>query len=646
MEDVNTRIVIAAEAGNSLKSIKSVKKGISEITDSRLNDLKITQAKAKFELAEYRSMIAAQKAYNAEIKLEGAIKRLNFRKSNGAGRNELERMASQVEELRGNYLSLANAESAANLQAYQAKVAVDQLTNSMRNNKQQTEKAASGLKKFFSGAGARTFGRLAHTDVGSGTNMDLLKQGILVAGFMSVLKITKTLMAKAQENKIYELKLASDNTNSLFEVAKQNREAAKNRQAAVESFEKYQGVEQLSVLDSYEMSLQIKKLGANYKDLGLQIDKTTGTIKNYDEFVAKSSRLEINKEIAEINSQLRLIKDERQNLNKIISEDTYWNSFWTDGQSSRDAMEASKRNTEIGQKESELLRRRKELEKDDPEGRYRAIREDRMMLLTKILKTEYKRYSIQLKANEGYSYEAKWLEKRNELQRQYNMLSEKELNKYRAEAELNDSVLRMVQLNTSTSRLKQAQQLKMNKDFEGLGWLSFSQDLIGMKDANLQRVKEAWTKNYQQKINNQHDDRLNKLRDEIAYERILLTGDKKRARIFKIQNELSAAGATQTQIKTEVQLNETLNQLREMKSFDTMREALLTKTQRGNVFKNTSQQGIYANSIEAVRLQSRVATRSPEYGWQQKQLALLTQIRNSLSSLAGPTRTAVTTVRA
>lgn len=646
MEDVNGRIVIAAEAGNSLKSIKSVKKGISEITDSRLNDLKITQAKAKFELAEYRSMIAAQKAYNAEIKLEGAIKRLNFRKSNGAGGNELERMASQVEELRGNYLSLANAESAANLEAYQAKVAVDQLTNSMRNNKRETGKAASGLKNFFSGAGARTFGKLARTNVGSGSNMDLFKKGILVAGFMSVLKITKTLMARAYENKIYELKLASDNTNSLFEVAKQNREAAKNRQAAVESLDKYQGVEQLSALDSYEISLQIKKLGANYKDLGLQIDKTTGTIKNYDEFVAKSSRLEINKEISEINSQLRQIKNERQNLNKIVSEDTHWNNILTDGQSSRYAMEASKRYTEIGQKESELLRRRKELEKEDPEGRYKAIREDRMMLLTKILKTEYKRYSIQLKANQGYSYEARWLEKRNELQRQYNMLSEKELNKYKAVTELNDSTLRIAQLNTSTSRLKQAQQLKMNKDFEGLGWLSFSQDLIGMKDANLQRVKEAWTKNYQQKINNQHDDRLNKLRDEIAYERILLTGDEKRARIFKIQNELSAAGATQSQINTEVQLNETLNQLREIKSFDTMREALLTKTQRGNVFKETSQQGIYANSIEAVRLQSRVATRSPEYELQQKQLALLTQIRNSLSSLAGPTRTAVTTVRA
>ena len=64
------------------------------------------------------------------------------------------------------------------------------------------------------------------------------------------------------------------------------------------------------------------------------------------------------------------------------------------------------------------------------------------------------------------------------------------------------------------------------------------------------------------------------------------------------------------------------------------------------MFKSTSQQGIYANSIEAVRLQSRVATRSPEYELQQKQLALLTQIRNSLNSLAGPTRTAVTTVRA
>lgn len=52
MEEVNARIVIAAEAGDSLKSIKSVKREVSEISDSRLNDLKITQAKTKRELAE------------------------------------------------------------------------------------------------------------------------------------------------------------------------------------------------------------------------------------------------------------------------------------------------------------------------------------------------------------------------------------------------------------------------------------------------------------------------------------------------------------------------------------------------------------------------------------------------------------------
>ena len=115
MADVNTRIVIAAEAGDSLRQINSVRGGIAQISDARLNDLRITQAKARLELAEYKSAIAAQKAYNAEIKAEGAQKRLNFRKSNGASPKEIQKMSEMVDNLRMNYLTLANAEAGANL---------------------------------------------------------------------------------------------------------------------------------------------------------------------------------------------------------------------------------------------------------------------------------------------------------------------------------------------------------------------------------------------------------------------------------------------------------------------------------------------------------------------------------------------------
>ncbi|MBD4338755.1 hypothetical protein GUH15_22405, partial [Xanthomonas citri pv. citri] len=69
------------------------------------NDLRITQAKTKLELAEYKSAIAAQKAYNAEIKMEGAQTRLIFIKSNGASPKEIQRISKMVDDLRLNYLT-------------------------------------------------------------------------------------------------------------------------------------------------------------------------------------------------------------------------------------------------------------------------------------------------------------------------------------------------------------------------------------------------------------------------------------------------------------------------------------------------------------------------------------------------------------
>ncbi len=105
MEDVNAVIVIAAEAGDSLRQINSVRGSIANISDARMNDLRITQAKTKLELAEYKSAIAAQKAYNAEIKMEGAQTRLIFIKSNGASPKEIQRISKMVDDLRLNYLT-------------------------------------------------------------------------------------------------------------------------------------------------------------------------------------------------------------------------------------------------------------------------------------------------------------------------------------------------------------------------------------------------------------------------------------------------------------------------------------------------------------------------------------------------------------
>ena len=176
MEDVTARIVIAAEAGKSLKEISQVENGLNKIYDSRQKDLMLAQAKAKLELAEYKSMTAAQAAYNAEIHKEGALKRLNYRKSRGADADEIAELTKQYQALHGQYLKLAQAESTANLAAYNSKVQYDNLSQSLNNISSKTENAGKKTKDLTGRISAsRAASRLFGLDIDNGMNPALLK---------------------------------------------------------------------------------------------------------------------------------------------------------------------------------------------------------------------------------------------------------------------------------------------------------------------------------------------------------------------------------------------------------------------------------------------------------------------------------------
>ena len=62
-------------------------------------------------------------------------------------------------------------------------------------------------------------------------------------------------------------------------------------------------------------------------------------------------------------------------------------------------------------------------------------------------------------------------------------------------------------------------------------------------------------------------------------------------------------------------------------------------------FRSLAQSAVLANSVDALRLQSRVLTQSPEMKVQQSQLDTLKQIKNGIDRLVGPSRTAPNLVR-
>ena len=599
MADVNTRIVIAAEAGDSLRQINSVRGGIAQISDARLNDLRITQAKARLELAEYKSAIAAQKAYNAEIKAEGAQKRLNFRKSNGASPKEIQKMSEMVDNLRMNYLTLANAEAGANLSAYQAKLNLDNLNKSLNENFSATEKCSRNLRKFSASAtAARTAGRLFGIDVSEGVNPALIKQGVIVAGVSSSFKVAGTVLSWYAHRFDEYAEIADRNSQSTRETYKAYLKNIEAQRDAISSLKELNQNESLSNTQRLESSRLIKNLGSDYKNLGIEIDSATGKIKNFNDVQLKISERQKKESLRQIQSNIDTItaqlEIERDKLN-----DAGWSGWWLAGIPQlvtwdsrtriggvKEAREAQKNIIRLQAEMSDLLMQRHDIQKINPQDDYNAAIEDRKNAIDNLIESEKRRNRIsRLKEiGEGKTYD--WLQAEIKLRKKFPDISEKEISQYKTFWE---------------------EEKKRDKEY---------------------------------KISSLHAEKMKNLRNELQIEKALAAGDEKRAMILKLQNELQREGYEYGS--------------KEMRDVIAERLKIYNLQKSGNVrgsdfseyrFRSSSQAAVLANSVEAIRLQSRRISKSPEMKIQEQQLDVLNKIRVGIEKISGPQRTSALIAR-
>lgn len=597
--DVNTRIVIATEAGDSLRQINSVRGGIAQISDARLNDLRITQAKARLELAEYKSAIAAQKAYNAEIKAEGAQKRLNFRKSNGATPKEIQKMSEMVDNLRMNYLTLANAEAGANLSAYQAKLNLDNLNKSLNENFSATEKCSRNLRKFSASAtAARTAGRLFGIDVSEGVNPALVKQGIIVAGVSSSFKVAGTVLSWYAHRFDEYAEIADRNSQSTRETYKAYLKNIEAQRDAISSLKELNQNESLSNTQRLESSRLIKNLGSDYKNLGIEIDSATGKIKNLNDVQLKISERQKKESLRQIQSNIDTItaqlEIERDKLN-----DAGWSGWWFAGipqlvtWDSRtriggveEAREAQKNIIRLQSEMNDLLMQRHDIQKINPQYDYIAAIEDRKNAIDNLIKSEKKENQISRLKEIGGGRTSDWLQAEIKLREKIPDISEKEISQY--------------------------------KSF----W------------------EEEKKRDNEYKISSIHAEKMKNLRNELQIEKALAAGDEKRAMILKLQNELQREGYEYGS--------------KEMRDVIAERLKIYNLQKSGNVrgsdfseyrFRSSSQAAVLANSVEAIRLQSRRISKSPEMKIQEQQLDVLNKIRVGIEKISGPQRTSALIAR-
>ena len=321
MEDVTARIVIAAEAGKSLKEISQVENGLNKIYDSRQKDLMLAQAKAKLELAEYKSMTAAQAAYNAEIHKEGALRRLNYRKSRGADADEIAELTKQYQSLNGQYLKLAQAESTANLAAYNSKVQFDNLSQSLNNISSKAENAGKKTKDLTGRISAsRAASRLFGLDIDNGMNPALLKAGIIAAGTAASIKLLTYIYDSNSERLKYLGDIEKNNTLSLKANLKERQNLFNSIKESISILSDLQDKERLSNIEKLNSKNIIEGLEKQYGRLGFSIDDATGKILNFDEANKKLSRTLIEREKKDIRRSLAQLAAERDRQFDIINQ--------------------------------------------------------------------------------------------------------------------------------------------------------------------------------------------------------------------------------------------------------------------------------------------------------------------------------------
>lgn len=455
MDNIQANIVVAVESANAEKQIGRVRDRLTEVTDQRIKDLKIAESKAKLEVAEYKSMEAAQAAYNAKLKEEEKIKQIINAKKKGYFVDEIKQLTRERMNLHSEYLKASENEASANYNALKAKIAYDNLSSTFNKTGKNISFASKKMKDFtYQTAAARTASRLLGFDLGGGSNLQILNGSIIAAGAFSVLKIAKFSIEKYFE-KFKDLSdYAKMNSDEIGRFTSKMQQQIDKQNDTIASIEKLQEKEKLSNVEKLEMIRLIDNLGNKYKYLSEEIDITSGKLNNFEKIRTKITRDQDEKKLKQIEREMKSLRAARDANEKYIKSFTYeykdtvihfnsWNPFnwkiekdatvtrtpiWNEGEVKR--LEGE--NEKISNKLIDLNKERVELSKKlknnvtekEIEENIKARSKDREEAYRNELKQLSFRASVQDKLNKGLYREAKLLEIRNSLSKRYDLTQE------------------------------------------------------------------------------------------------------------------------------------------------------------------------------------------------------------------------------
>ncbi|MBQ7177541.1 MAG: hypothetical protein IJS08_09010 [Victivallales bacterium] len=229
---------------------------------------------------------------------------------------------------------------------------------------------------------------------------------ILQKGFDSLFRIAVAYYKYQMEGARMEADAIRANAKSMQEISDEKQKLRDETDNYTRKLQELNNTENLSNTQRLETQKLVQGLTSHYRDLGIQIDATTGKVKNLDEAMAKKAGIDHKRSIQEVETELKDLFAARSNWTAIAEkEGGFMGLIINQGSSKVD--EASAKVEEINKRIYELQKKIHGLRKEDPEKELRekqkAKRKDEQWALDEEL-------SQMVKTSKGEDFDA-WHER-------------------------------------------------------------------------------------------------------------------------------------------------------------------------------------------------------------------------------------------
>lgn len=290
---------------------------------------------------------------------------------------------AEIEKLKAVIASLENRkiEIRAEVKSQQ----LDALRDKLRQLETDSNKTRSALSRLIPASlrnqAAQAFGavrsEMNKTQGGAGKFLESVLAGggaigIVMAGVASVVKLVTGVLTAAKEAWLAHVQTLQANSADLERVGGELQKTAEKEREALSALRELNQQESLSNTQKNAAAKAIRLLQASYRDLNIEVDATTGKLKNFDAVNIAIMRRQTQRQLQNVDAQIKanskVTGQTQDNLRQRGFFGEYWENFkqtYGFGTAEEDSgahKGASEKNMELQKQRAELLRRQKEAE--------------------------------------------------------------------------------------------------------------------------------------------------------------------------------------------------------------------------------------------------------------------------------------------